>query len=356
MGIAQVPSAVGLASRLAFARARTSGIAVRPLLAGSGLTLQQLDDPRTRIPVRNQIEFLNRVAAALGDDMLGFQLGLEYDLRQAGLLYYVLSSSDSLGEVFERGARFAAVVNEGFIQEFIDGRQVGLRMQYSGVRRQADRHQMEFWTTTLVRLCRQLAGRQLRPVRLRFTHSRGQGYARLMRFVGCRVEYGAEADEILFARAARQMRVVHADPFLNRLLVDACEQALSVRRRASDSFAARVENVLVPLLPHGEARATKVAALLGLSPRTFARRLTDEGLTFSRLLARLRLDLARRYLLRERLSISKVAWLLGYQEVGAFSHAFRRWTNLTPRKFARHGPGSVPLGPISRRRGTAKPS
>jgi AraC-like DNA-binding protein len=356
MGIAQVPSAMGLASRLACVRAQASGVAVRPLLASSGLTLQQLEDARTRIPVRNQIEFLNRVADALGDDMLGFELALDYDLRQAGLLYYVLASSDSLRDVFQRGARFAAVVNEGVIQEYIDGRQVGLRMQYSGVRRQADRHQIEFWVTTLVRLCRDLAGRQLRPARVRFTHFRGQGYARLVRYMGCRVEYGAPADEILFARVARELRVAHSDPFLNRLLVDACEQALAVRRRAADSFAARAESVLVPRLPHGEARATRVAAQLGLSPRTFARRLADEGLTWSRLLKRLRLDLARRYLVQEGLSISRVAWLLGYQEVGAFSHAFRRWTGKAPREVARRKRHSLPLGPISRRVSTANPA
>lgn len=347
MGIAQVPSAMGLASRLACARGQASGIAVRSLLAGSRLTLQQLEDARTRIPVRNQIHFLNRVAEALDDDMLGFQLALDFDMRKAGLLYYVLASSDSLREVFERGARFGAVVNEGVIQEYIDGRQVGLRMQYSGVRRQTDRHQIEFWVTTLVRLCRQLTGRQLRPERVRFTHFRGQGYGRLTRFMGCRVEYGAPADEILFARAARQLRVTNSDPFLNRLLIDACEQALARRRRGPESFAARVENLLVPLLPHGEARATTVAAQLGLSARTFARRLADEGLTFSRLLNRLRLDLARRYLVQDGLPISKVAWLLGYQEVAAFSHAFRRWTARSPREFARRQRRSLPLGPIS---------
>ena len=72
-----------------------------------------------------------------------------------------------------------------------------------------------------------------------------------------------------------------------------------------------------------------------MSQRTFARRLADEGLTFSQLLDRLRLDLARRYLVSEELSISKVAWLLGYKEVGAFSHAFRRWTGKSPSEVAR---------------------
>ncbi|MET0536697.1 MAG: helix-turn-helix domain-containing protein [Xanthobacteraceae bacterium] len=32
------------------------------------------------------------------------------------------------------------------------------------------------------------------------------------------------------------------------------------------------------------------------------------------------------------LAISQIAWLLGYRDVGAFSHAFKRWTGKTPGK------------------------
>jgi AraC-like DNA-binding protein len=36
------------------------------------------------------------------------------------------------------------------------------------------------------------------------------------------------------------------------------------------------------------------------------------------------------------LPISELAWLLGYREVGSFSHAFRRWTGKTPREARSH--------------------
>jgi AraC-like DNA-binding protein len=55
-----------------------------------------------------------------------------------------------------------------------------------------------------------------------------------------------------------------------------------------------------------------------------------EGVTFSELLKSLRTDLARRYLDDGDLTISQIAWLLGYQPVGAFSHASKRWTGETP--------------------------
>jgi AraC-like DNA-binding protein len=68
-----------------------------------------------------------------------------------------------------------------------------------------------------------------------------------------------------------------------------------------------------------------------MSQRTLARRLSSEGLTFAEVLDRLRSDLATRYLSDADLSISQVAWLLGYREVSAFTHAFKRRTGMTPR-------------------------
>jgi AraC-like DNA-binding protein len=40
--------------------------------------------------------------------------------------------------------------------------------------------------------------------------------------------------------------------------------------------------------------------------------------------------LAQRYLRDEALAISQIAWLVGYQEVSGFTHAFKRWTGKTP--------------------------
>jgi AraC-like DNA-binding protein len=42
-----------------------------------------------------------------------------------------------------------------------------------------------------------------------------------------------------------------------------------------------------------------------------------------------------RHLSDPDLSISKIAWLLGYQDVSAFSNAFKRWTGEAPRNMRR---------------------
>ena len=84
------------------------------------------------------------------------------------------------------------------------------------------------------------------------------------------------------------------------------------------------------LLSRGEATVRNVSQELGMSVRTFARRLNDAGSTFAEILDQLRSDLARKYLSDADLAPSQIAFLLGYSEVSAFSHAFKRWTGTSP--------------------------
>ena len=118
----------------------------------------------------------------------------------------------------------------------------------------------------------------------------------LAKFFGGNTQFGAAVDEVSFAPAIKNMPVVTADNYLNKVLVTYCEEALARRPTRRGSFRAGVENAIVPLLPHGDAKLPAIARRLGLSPRTLARRLAEESLNFSDVLENLKVDLARRYL------------------------------------------------------------
>jgi AraC-like DNA-binding protein len=144
-------------------------------------------------------------------------------------------------------------------------------------------------------------------------------------------------DEVVFPDAVKLMPIVSADPHLNELLIKYCEEALAHRETNCSTLRSSVENAIAPLLPHGKARADEIARRLGMSHRTFARRLSAEGLTFSKILDELKVDLAKGYLKGDDLPISQIAWLLGYREVSAFTHAFKRWTGMAPRQSRAQG-------------------
>ena len=326
-----LPSASGAITRFAYARALQAGVDLELLLKKAGLTLRQIQDPDARLRVRDQISFLNFAAVALQDDLLGFHLAQSPDLREFGYLYYVSASSEVISAALQRVARYTSIVNEGVCLKYIDDKDIALAVHYIGVSRHKDRHQIEFFITALIRMCRELSGRHVVPTRVNLTHPRNNTSSEFVEFTGCDIQFGATVDELAFAPSIKQMLVTTADPYLNNLLTKYFEEALSRRPTNKGSFRPSVENTVVPLLPHGRIRISEIARRLGVSQRTFARRLSLEGLTFFDVLESLRSNLAERYLADESLSISQIAWLLGYQEVSTFTHAFKRWTGKTPR-------------------------
>jgi AraC-like DNA-binding protein len=326
----RLPNSTGDLARIAVAHAEAAAVVPEPLIKRAGLTVHQIEDRGLRLPVPNQIRLLELIATALGDDLLGFHLACEYDLRQIGLLYYVLASSERLDDALQRVARYCRIANEGVLLKYLESSDAVVKFTYVGVPRHSDCHQIEFWFTSMVRSCRALTGRHIVPQRVRLTHHRHGDYSEFSAFLGCEIEFGASLDEIVFDRSVKDLPVVGADPYLNDLLIAYCEEALA--RRASHNGAVRtaLENVLAPLLPHGKAQVGESARKLGMSPRTLARRLASEGLTFGRVLDELRSALAQRHVVDSSLSMSEIAWLVGYQEVSAFTHAFKRWTGMTP--------------------------
>jgi AraC-like DNA-binding protein len=135
-----------------------------------------------------------------------------------------------------------------------------------------------------------------------------------------------------------RLPIVNADPYLNKLMLNDCEEALAHRRKTSSTWRLRIENVIAPQLPHGRILMSDICKRIGVSRRTLARRLAEEGVTYSDVVNDLRLSLGQHYLQEPERPIAEVAWLLGYGETSAFDRAFRRWTGRTPREIRRRPP------------------
>ena len=328
--LASIPTAQGGLSRLAIARLKSAGVPVALLLRRAGLTPEVIADPEERLSVRSQIALLDEAAIALQDDGLGFTLARDFDPREIGLLYYVMASSQTLGDALKRVARYSQITNEALVVRYREGNRLIINLSYSGVPRHSDRHQIEFCMFAVLRLCRVLTGQNLVPQHFWISHHRSGTNSEMARFVGTTLEFGATTDEFALNANARELPLIHAEPYLNNLLLKYCEAALTDRRGNVSQLRTRVENAISSVLPHGRVVVDDVARSLGMSKRTLARRLSDEGLNFTEVLQQLRRELAVRYLDDPKLHISKIAWLLGFNEVSAFTHTFKRWTGKTP--------------------------
>ena len=161
--LASIPTAQGGLSRLVIARLKSAGVPVAPLLERAGLTPELIADPEERLSVRSQITLLDEAAIALKDDCIGFTLARDFDLRKIGLLYYVMASSQTLGDALKRVARYSKITNEALVFGYREGNRLMVSLSYSGVSRHSDRHQIEFCMFAVIRICRALTGQNLVP-------------------------------------------------------------------------------------------------------------------------------------------------------------------------------------------------
>jgi hypothetical protein len=217
---ASIPMAGGGLSRLAIGRLESAGVPVAPLLKRVGLTPEVIADPEERLSVRSQVALLDEAAVALKDDRLGFTLAHEFDPRELGLLYYVMASSQTLGDALKRVARYSKITNDAVVVGYREGNRLNISLSYSGVPRHSDQHQIEFCMFAVLRLCRVLTGQNLVPQHFWFSHHRSGANAEMARFVGTKVEFGAGRDEFALNLDARELPLVHADTHLNDLLLN----------------------------------------------------------------------------------------------------------------------------------------
>ena len=325
-----VPRATGTIARLVVERLRAAGQPLDPLLQQVGLSLEDIDDLGLAVKAAAQIKLLHLAAELLNDELLGFRLARDFNLRETGLLYYVLASSGSFADAIKSAQRYTRIVHEGIeIRGRVDHASI-IALNYLNVDRRSDQHQIEFWLVAIVRMCRQLTDTRIAPLELKVRHIRETTPAEFRAFLGCDIVFGADVDEIVLPRQVNSLPIVGADQHLHQLLVRYADDALAERTLPGFDLRPRVERAIAPLLPHGNAKASTVARELGLSRHVLARSLAASGMTFSDVLDQYRASLAEAYITHRDLSISQIAWLLGYREVSAFTHAFERWFGITP--------------------------
>jgi Arabinose-binding domain of AraC transcription regulator, N-term len=231
--------------------------------------------------MRSQVALLDEAEIALRDDCLGFTLARDFDPREIGLLYYVMASSQTLGDGLKRVARYSQITNEALVVRYQEGNRPIISLSYSGVPRHSDRHQIEFCMFGVLRICRMLTGQKLVPQHFSIAHHRSGANSEMARFVGTKVEFGADTDELVLNLDARELPLIHSDLYLNDLLLKYCEAALADRRGDMSQLRTRVGERDFIVVSHGRVLVEDVARSLGMSERTLARKLSDEGLNFT---------------------------------------------------------------------------
>ena len=252
------------------------------------------------------------------------------ELRAGGILFYLAASSATISEALDNLARYIATTNEALVGGVLRSEgEAALTVRPIPELDEPRRQHSEFIALWIMRTLRSVTSRDFTASLITFAHSRSSDLTELHGLLRCPLAFAQAADSWVLPKRVINLPIVSEDSYLLQILRAHADYLLT-ERRAPTGLQGMVENQLLSLLPSGRVRAAMVAQQLGMSARSLTRFLAQEGTTFGEILDRLRQRLALRYLADRRMSLQQIAWSLGYSEVGAFNHAFKRWTGTSP--------------------------
>lgn len=176
-------------------------------------------------------------------------------------------------------------------------------------------------------IMRLLCGRQWKARAVLLSRRRPENPRPYRQVFQCPVEFDAESSSLVFPASDLSLPVAGADPDRFKLLKEKLED---IRSRHDLDLVAQTRRVVQAMVVLRRCSLSAVARELSMNPRRLNRLLEREGSTYRQLLDDARCGLALRLIRLTDLSLGQIAVVLDYSSASAFTHAFKRWKNVSP--------------------------
>lgn len=301
-------------------------------LPTGGLDIDRIADPYGSVPLAPYVAMFERMAAALDDPLLGARIGMEIspaDLGPAGLM---MARSGSIRAAISRLSRHFHSVQQATHSEMIeadDRLTCAYRLTDPSI--WPRRQDAEFTLAANIRLFRLAFRPDWRPLEVHLEHEPvdPQTTRSLRRLFGCRIRYGAPANAVVIRRDEANTTYFAEDADMIEVLeryLAGCEP----EQRSRANWSERVAALIADRLGRDPVTIQRVAAALGIAPRSLQRRLAEEGSSLRQLVRQRRQDLADRHLHATRSRLDDLADSLGYADATTVWRAYRSWTGKSP--------------------------
>jgi len=321
---------------------RTNGGDPHRVLARAGLDMGLADQPTSPIPMRDFCNVLDGAVEATGNERFGLWFGHQFRPEAMGLLGYLAVSSATLGAALSSIERaFPVHQSDSMFRVSVTGGICRIDYQLRDGSILNRRQDAELSLGMFCNILRQPMGGRWAPLEVHFEHARPLGTEEYRRAFACDLRFDQPMNAILLRAEALERPMPNSDPILHAVLTQML--AGITPRTAASGIISAVRNEIVDLLRAGYPRLEDVSARLALPSWTLQRRLGQEGCRFKDLVDEVRRELSLVLLAEASLSVSELAFRLGYSEVSAFSRAFQRWHGLSPRDWRKRA-GAAQIG------------
>lgn len=306
-------------------------IPAEQLLAGSGVSPEDLLDIFWELDFEVFAQLVKRALELTGEPGLGFHLGMQMTVTCHGLIGFAA--------MVAKDVRAALEVTQQFIR--LQSSALGLRLEVEDDTAYLYFDQVwpdyslgevgpAFMMLGFSAMGDAVSGQKL-VGSADVAFEQPAYFHRFEHLLPGTVRFGQPHTRLKFPASYLDLPLIMADPLAARLAREQCKRALNALVE-KPSFSSLVRDLIYDE-ELGFFSMEEVAEKLHVSARTLQRQLAEEDKTFSDILDELRQQKSITMLKRKELSLEQIAEALGYTDVTNFSRAFKRWTGKTPGKY-----------------------
>jgi AraC-like DNA-binding protein len=286
-------------------------------------------DPEARIPFSLFCRVLGRAAEMAGCDHFGLLLGARQDEGILGLPGQWLRQAPTLGEGI---AGFCALqaANTRAASLYLHRLDENAVFLGYGIFDRSAAAQDQTYALVIalaLRAIRRVTGVQILAEEALFPFRAPVATRAFDEVLSCPLRFDQTRCGLILRRETMDLAV---SARTQGTLVDWLVKAQQITTQSDRIWTARTAHALRPLIHDMPRKRAQVAATLGVSVRTLARRLAEEGTDFSRVHDDLRFTAAQELLALTDMPLGEVGHAVDFDSQAAFTRAFRRWSGVLP--------------------------
>lgn len=302
------------------------------LLQQAKVPVFALEDPEALIPLHRSWIFLEQAAQLEGIDNLGILVGQRTKISDLGAFGHLLCQSLTLFDLLTTLEQMINTYNSGeqlwIVQE---GDRAGLHHRYSSPPTFGSQQARLYAVLIYLKVFQLVLGQAWQPIAIHLEVSPSKSLTNIEMFADTQIVFDRPSSAIIFPRLLLSSPLQQLAP-LHTAAFQSDYETLQSSAPSTD-FLESLRQLLRSLLRDGYPDIDLTAEIAGMSPRSLQRRLAENDLSYSRLVERVRFEMAVNLLQDADIKLIEISAELGYTDAANFTRAFKRWAGISPRQF-----------------------
>ena len=263
------------------------------------------------------------------------RVGQEMKIEDYGVLGLSWRTCSWAGEIFDRCERYFKLLSNTYLFKVEKGEDISRVFLYRKPYRRGVALSNEATLSATVVVLQAITETDIAPVKVSFAHKAPTDLGSHEKAFRCPIAFDQEETYIAYRRVDLEKHTAKADHSIHQFLVERVQEETDGIEIHASRIAVDVENLIREALPSGIPPVHQIARQMGMSTRTLTRRLSENDLTFRRLIQKVQQNISQQLLKSSAQSIAEIAFETGFSDQSAFHRAFKRWTGASPVEYRR---------------------